>query len=205
MGGFGSGRPGYRASTTSGLNLNLNKLFRDGLLRPENTTAGTLEWTETSSGTRVAWMRYSATLHSDRGHLRLMYRSTFPDGSTHDSDYALPLETTAQKLGGRRWWFVCPKSGRRAWKLYLPAGATMFASRSAYRLAYPCQREHPRDRSLRRAFKERRRLGSDLGIGDYILKPKWMRLKTYDRLLNRVWEAEAAVDYHGALLLDRLK
>ena len=46
------------------------------------------------------------------------------------------LETTPQTFGGRRWWFVCPRTGVRAAKLHLPNGAFTFASRLAYRLAY---------------------------------------------------------------------
>ena len=80
----------------------------------------------------------------------------------------------SQPFGGRRWWFVCPRTGRRAAKLHLPNGAFTFASRQAYRLAYACQREPAHDRALRSAFKLRAKLGGDGGIGDYFPKPKWM-------------------------------
>jgi hypothetical protein len=90
-------------------------------------------------------------------------------------------------------------------KLYLPNGAFTFASRQAYRLAYACQREPTHDRALRRAFKLRAKLGADGGIGDYILKPKWMRWRTYERAMARIDKVEEVVDAHIAFLLDRLK
>ena len=100
---------------------------------------------------------------------------------------------TPQPFGGRRWWFVCPRTGRRAVNLYLPNGAFSFASRQAYRLTYRSQRETSYDRALRRAFKLRGKLGADGGVGDYVPKPKWMRWPTYDRKLEEVFAAEGVV------------
>lgn len=87
--------------------------------------------------------------------------------------------------------------------LYLHGGA--FASRQAYRLAYRSQRETPYDRALRRAFKLRGRLGADGGIGDYVPKPRWMRMKTYDRKLEEIWQAEGIVDSYLSAFLGKLK
>ena len=87
-------------------------------------------------------------------------------------------------------------------KLYLHGGA--FASRQAYRLAYRSQRETHYDRALRRAFKLRGRLGADGGIGDYVAKPKGMRLRTYDRRLEEIWRAEGVVDAHLSVFLGKL-
>ena len=39
---------------------------------------------------------------------------------------------SAQPFGGRRWWFICPRTGRRVLKLHKPSGALTFASRQAY-------------------------------------------------------------------------
>ena len=71
--------------------------------------------------------------------------------------------------------------------------ANTFASRRAYRLGYPSQRESPRDRSITCAFKLRGRLNGEGGIGDYIPKPKWMRWRTYEREIARI-EAEEEIN-----------
>jgi hypothetical protein len=58
--------------------------------------------------------------------VRLKYTTTRRDGERRESDYWIELATTPQPFGGRRWWFVCPRTGRRAEKLYLPNGAFTF-------------------------------------------------------------------------------
>ncbi len=92
--------------------------------------------------------------------MRLHYTTTRWDGERRESDYWIQLVTTHQPFGGRRWWFVCPRTGRRAEKLYLPNGAFTSATRQAYGLAYRSQRETKYDRAQRRALKLRDRLSS---------------------------------------------
>ena len=148
---------------------------------------------------------YEADLGQELGRVRLKYTTTRWGEERHESDYWIRLETTPQPFGGRRWWFICPRTGRRAAKLYLPNGAFTFASRQAYRLAYRSQREAPPDRALRRAFKLRGKLGADGGIGDYVPKPKWMRWPTYDRKLEEIFAAEEVVDTHLAAFVGKLE
>lgn len=131
--------------------------------------------------------------------------STLGDGERRDSNYWIELKTTPQPFGGRRWWFVCPRTGRRAAKLYLPSGAFALASRQAYRLGYRSQRETPHDRALGRAFKLRHKLGADGGIGDYVPKPKWMRWRTYERKLEQISAAEDVVDGHLVAFVGKLE
>jgi hypothetical protein len=167
--------------------------------------AGSIVWTNTSTGEQVGSIGYEAHLGQESGCVRLKYTTTRGNGERRESDYWIQLETTPQPFGGRRWWFVCPQTGVRAAKLYLPNGAFTFASRRAYRLTYACQREPVHYRALRRAFKLRGKLGAEGGIGDYVRKPKWMRGRTFERTMARIDEAEEVVEAHTVLLLDRLK
>jgi hypothetical protein len=128
MGGYGSGRSGGRPTTESGLTLTLSKLFRDGLFRPGCAWGGSIVWTYTSTGERVGSIGYEAHLGPDSGRVRLKYTTTRWDGEKRESDYWIQLETTPQPFGGRRWWFICPRTGRRAAKLHLPNGAFTFAT-----------------------------------------------------------------------------
>jgi hypothetical protein len=68
---------------------------------------------------------------------------------------------TVPTYGGRRWWFQCPRTGRRTTKLFLPNGGWHFWSRQAYGLGYACQREDRLGRLQRRAAKLNRQLGGD--------------------------------------------
>jgi hypothetical protein len=196
MGGYGSGRSGGRLTTENGLTLSLSKLLRDRLFRPGYAWGGSLIWTNTATSEQIGSIGFEADLGQDSGRVRLKYTTTRRDGERRESDYWIQLVTTPQPFGGRRWWFVCPRTGRRAAKLYLPNGAFTFASRQAYGLAYRCQREMAHDRASRRAFKLRDRLGGRGGIGDYIAKPKWMRWQTYERKLEEIFAAEEIVDAH---------
>lgn len=204
MGGYGSGRYGGRPTVEDGLTLDLAKLLRDRLFRPGQVCGGSLIWTNTRTGERVGSIGYQAHLGAERGRARLHYTSTRRNGDKHASDYWVELETTPQPFGGRRWWFICPRTGDRVSKLYLPPGALTFASRRAYRLGYRSQRETPRDRALGRAFKLRHRLGGHGGIGDYIAKPKGMRWATFEREMAKVEAAEATVTAHTWALLQSL-
>ena len=205
MGGFGSGRSGGRPTVEHGLTLNLYRLIRTKAVVPGQSLGGSIVWTRVSTGERTASIGYEARLTADSGRVRLYYTRTTYGGEKRDSDYSISLATTPQPFGGRRWWFQCPKTGDLVSQLYLPNGASTFASRRAYRLGYSCQRETPRDRSLSRAFALREKIGGQGGIGDYILKPKGMHRRTYERAMERVFEAEEVVERYTELILDRLK
>ncbi len=201
MGGFGSGNHGGRPTVESGLTLDLGKLMRDGLLRPGETRTGSLVWSWVGTGERVASVTYQTSLGSEQGYLHLTYTTTGSTGEKRQHDEWIELVTTPQPFGGRRWWFVCPRTGGHVTKLHRPNGGTIFASRQAYRLAYGSQRQSPRDRALAQAFKQRRRLGNHDGIGGFIEKPKGMRWKTFDRAMERIDAIEDRVTAHTWMLL----
>ncbi len=205
MGGYRSGRSGGRPTVESGLSLDLSRLFKTGWLKSGARTSGTLRWTIVGTGEETASMGFGAHLGEEDGHVRLHWTATSWSGEKHKCENRITLTTTLQPFGGRRWWFVCPHTGQRATRLHLPYGASVFACRSAYRLAYRSQRETPRDRALSRAFSLRRRIGADGGIGDYGAKPKGMHWRTFKRTLEKIRRAEDIVDTHTILLLDRLK
>jgi hypothetical protein len=205
MGGYGSGRSGGRPTVEDGLTLNLNKLIRERTFCPNQERSGSIVWTNSVTGERTAWISYRATLGEEHGRVRLTYTSAHPwSGATHRSDYWIALTTTPQPFGGRRWWFICPKRGDLVAKLHLPPGATTFASRRAYRLTYKSQRESPNDRAISRAFKLRRKLGSDGGIGARIRKPKGMRWRTFAREMAKVEAAESICDANLIRFVERL-
>ena len=151
-------------------------------------------------------MGFQSDLGEESGYVRLHWTSTDRRiGEARQCENRIMLTTRPQPFGGRRWFFVCPHTGENATKLHLPSGAYTFASRKAYRLGYRCQRESPRDRSLSRAFAPRGKIGGEGGIGDYILKPKGMHWRTFERAMERVNGAEEIVEAHTALLDARLK
>src|SRR5262245_10691230 len=107
----------------------------------------------------VGTWRYQAELipGEERGWIELDYRigaRRFP--------CRVELITTKPRLGGRRWWFVCPAGGRRVGRLHLPlvGPATVWAGRRAHGLEYASQGENRWARSARRVAKGVARLQS---------------------------------------------
>jgi hypothetical protein len=201
MGGYGSGRSGGRPTVDGSLTLDLQRLFKDGWLKVGAWTSGTLRWTLVSSGEETASMGFQSYLGMESGYVRLHWTATDRrTGETRQCENRITLTTSPQPFGGRRWFFICPRTGENAAKLHLPSGAYTFACRKAYRLGYRSQRESPRDRSLSRAFALRAKIGGKGGIGDYIPKPKGMHRRTFERAVERINEAEEIVDAHTVLL-----
>lgn len=189
MGGLGSGRRGGGPLVEDGLVLSISALRRDGFLRP-GRASGRLTWRTAHSKRVLADIGFERWLGEEEGTLRVHYTLVVA-GEKTCLDYTIRLVPTPQPLGGRRWWFICPVTGTRCAKLYMPPGSTKFAARRAYRrLAYRSQRATPFDRACERAWDLRHRLGAEGGIGDWIRKPKWMRWRTFERKLAHVLEAE---------------
>jgi hypothetical protein len=190
VGGYGSGRQCGRPTVESGLTLDINRLLRQRNILPGEHVSGSLTWSYTHSGERTASIGYEAFLVlPEAAWARLHYTA---NGTARD--YRVRLEATPCHYGGLRWWWVCPVSGRRTAKLYLPPGATIFAARKAYRLAYRSQREATIDRTHARQARLYRRLG-----GDYCHyeqppppRPKGMHRSTYERLKAELYAAMAA-------------
>ena len=182
MGGTGSGlwiRQATKPLVESSLTLDLYKLIRDGALRPGQSTSGSLIWTHTRTGEMMASIGFDADLtDTASGSLRLHYNA---NGTP--VDYRVSLTTTRPHFGGVRWWFACPVTGGRAFKLLLPSGSDQFASRQAFALAYRSQNETPRDRLLSKAQRIRRRLGGSGSLSDPFPDiPRGMHQQTYWRL-----------------------
>lgn len=97
------------------------------------------------------------------------------------------------RFGGYRWYAICPQTGRRVSKLYLPSGGRLFLARCAYRLGYRSQRECRAGRAALRRHRIAARYGIDPELP---FKPKWKRYGKFNRTLaalnalDAVWGAE---------------
>jgi hypothetical protein len=205
MGGPGSGnrwRHGARSTTDAMRSIDVRRWAREGMLRPGYSGG----WRWHCGGQQVA----SIQMRAEADRVMLIYRHRSGGGDWKDEEYPVDLERTACHLGGSRVWFLCPVRGcgRRVAILY---GGGIFACRRCHRLAYDSTRESAGDRATRRADHIRMRIGWEPGIlnGDGP-KPKWMRWKTFDRLVarhdnyvHRSWVG-FAVKFRMTDLLERL-
>lgn len=195
MGGEGSGnwyRWDKKTKLDEGLKLNINKLVRDGLFPSRGWTTGTLEWTYTRTKEHYAGIGYEInTGNPDDMWMRVRYTTTIC-GEKHDMDYKISITTTKPHYGGRRFWFICPRTGARAAVLYCPPGSRWFASRKAYSLKYLSQSEGTDHRAINRMWKLKNKLGGE----NFYRRPKGMHRKTYDRLFDEIIQAEEVCDMH---------
>src|SRR3954447_9974884 len=148
MGGYGSGRSGGRPTVEGcAFVLDINDLRRSGCLVPERTCGSQITWPAEDGIARLQ-VNLLARLMQHSGTLTLAYEHVdYWTERPHQIETTIHLVATAQPFARQRWWFVCPRTGRRVTKLYLPLGALRFASRHAYRLAYQSQRETPSSRA----------------------------------------------------------
>jgi len=207
MGGFGSGRPSGSGKSTveSCRSIDVNRLHKEGCLLPG--WSGGWEWK--TDGKRVAWI----SVRSEENRLVLSYRFKRNDEDWQSIEEPVRIVRAPCSYGGSRPYFICPgvvngiECGRRVVKLY--GAGRHFLCRHCYRLAYSSQREDRMDRTLRRANSIRQRLGGEPGMCSvFPRKPKGMWLRTYDRLRDQTFNAEALADevfaLHAEQLLSRL-
>jgi hypothetical protein len=185
MGGFGSGRRGgaVTAEGTASYIIAISSLA--SALRKGECLTGAISFNDgqfpvvITTDLENEWNCFVELSHLTRDE---------PESDRIITD-RIQLAWTAPTYGGRRWWFLCPSTGRRTTKLFLPNGGWHFWSRQAYGLGYACQRDGRLGRLQRRAAMLNLQLGGE-GWSTWDTppaKPKWMRWRTYERRYER-WE-----------------
>jgi hypothetical protein len=120
---------GWRPCIESALCLNLSALFAAGALRPACITSGAWQWSR--DGERVASLGYRAELTDRDDTLTLAY--SHGSGEREDVQCVIRLSTVQNNYGGANWYMHCPRTGRRARKLYKWPGIADFLHRTAVR------------------------------------------------------------------------
>jgi hypothetical protein len=190
VGGIGSGRTRRRVTdgSTGSFVLSVKGLL--GRLPRGAVVGGTVTFRSSRWGELAVEVRLDTT-DPAAPYLELTHDTR--DEPAERIKYQVRLTTTRPRYGGERWWFVCPSSGRRAFKLYLPNGGRWFLSRAAYGLAYQVTREDALSRHLRRAGGILAKLGRpEAEWWGSAPKPKWMRRRTYERLRAELTELQMA-------------
>ena len=146
----------------------------------------------TVSTRRGGWtyLKQTICLNCDGERLNCRVHSV-REGCESDTSFSIGIERKACNYGGERFYFLCPRCGRRCTKLYLCGG--YFVCRSCGGLHYVVESEGTVDKARRRADKIRKRLGwKRMGFperGDILGKPKWMHYTTFKSLLDKHDEA----------------
>lgn len=167
MGGYGSGQRSRKKRTADGcLAIDAADLRRRGWLSA-GTRSGELTWPAVFPWQQASTVTCDLTVVEAGGEMRLRYAPARDPGAA--LDYRVPLVTTPCRLGGRRWWLICPLArgdaacGRRVRKLYL--AGRYFGCRHCHDLTY-----RSRQRSDARAYALARR-------GVYAIHPtRWKKV-----------------------------
>ena len=175
---YGAGRPGWRRKCENSMAFDIRRLKLRGRLVPGQRY--TWRWTRDDE-----WVgNVGVATYADR--LEIDYTWTPRDCEPRPVRCCVPIEATPCHFGGGRKWFRCPRCFSRRAVLYF--GGPDFACRCCLRLAYLSECLSPLDRLWRKQSKLEARLGLE---GE---RPKRMRWRTYERLLDRIDAIEAAKD-----------
>jgi hypothetical protein len=181
-------RPRQRACLESGLKLDLNKLRRQGGVRPgAKVGPNVIQWTNTYTCEEFASGLITTNMEGQfQGWFRIQLGRL---------DQWIDLVAQPRHFGGCQWYFECPTTYRRCSVLRMPPGKHRFCSRLTWgrRLAYASQFLDPDHRAHRGQAKIKQRLIGDCDPDEWDLppKPKWMRWATYNRFVERFDRYEA--------------
>jgi hypothetical protein len=185
-------RPLQRVRLESGFKLDLNRLARRGFIKPGAITgpAG-IVWTD-DTGQQIASGYITADMSGEQaGWLRIRLGRL---------DQCIHLVARRRHFGGRQWFFTCPHLHSLATVLWMPPGADAFACRQRWgrQVAYASQSMDRVARGHKGAATIKSRLcsfgGFDPDEWDLPPKPKWMRWRNYNRMVERFDRYEAMVE-----------
>ena len=185
-------KPLQRVRLESGLKLDLNRLIRRGFIRPGVITGAVgIAWADKYTGDEIASGLITADMSGLEGWFRIQLGHL---------DQRILLITKRRHFGGRQWYFVCPYTNRPASVLWKPPGAQSFASRQKWQrqVAYASQFMDRDARAHQGKAKISSRLcsigGFDPDQWDLPPKPKWMRWKTYNRMVEKFDRYESMLE-----------
>jgi hypothetical protein len=185
-----------RVRLENGLKLDLNRLVRQGLVRPGAMQIATIRWVYRHSDEEIESGRITAEMTDERRErLRI---------ELGDLDQWIDLVAVARHYGGRQWYFLCPRTERRASVLWKPPGARSFACRQAWgrQVAYGSQFLPPYHRASSAAHGIRYRLGEKQDVSPS--RPKGMHRRTYEKIMKRYEAYKTIVNQDLILVLGRL-
>jgi hypothetical protein len=179
MGGFGSGRPwSGKPKVEQASPLNVMKLFRDGHIRQGQGWQTSLIWTSSRDQSQTGSIGFRSWCDRDDEPDRIELYGTYRDKPFSQTIRLVSIPGTK---GGKRWFAVCPVTGRRCLKLVLSGrhGGWVSVPASGFRYYSECEDYLGRCRSaIDRAEAKQKRLS------------KYARQSTRDRVRRELCAAE---------------
>lgn len=172
----------FSRSFGNGLKLDLNRLVREGRIRPGASSWTSISWSN-QYGEKIASGFIASEAIDTRGYLL-----TWCDLHIGSYTQSISLGSQPRHFGGRQWYFVCPFTCRKVSVLWKPSGERDFASRQHWGELYVSQCSNWVQRCHLGKARINKRLCEIGGFDplEWALapKPKWMRWQTYERAEN---------------------
>lgn len=197
MGGFGSGGQNRKwQSIDDYRRLDAFYLHRHDLLRDGTQTI--IRWSSKTGNSAAV------RLSSDGAMVTLRYQSQ-PDGELEWTviEDAFKITRIPKPFGGCQAYLCCRHCAKRC--RYLFVKGSHFACRTCHGLAHATRQASKSERATLKNQSLRERLGSPLGLGDPVLRPKGMHAQTFQRYQARIQAAECEVWDQAVGLLKRLQ
>jgi len=198
MGGPGSGnwcRWDKKATLDEVKQIDVRYLRRNKLLKPGAT--GSLQWSSRGQSRGNLHFTYQ------QDYLQLNYRYKTGGDEWKPVEEFICFDWTPCNYGGDRLWFKCPHCSRRVAILY--GYGVRFLCRHCYKIPYSSQQEGRIDRAIGQKHKLGARTFEHYEHGEGWGKPKGMHWKTFNRLKERYWHYESAVNNEISNYLERTK
>lgn len=196
---------GTRPHIESALWLDVKRWFESGALREKRQTTG--RWCWYLDGQVRAVVEYQADLEYGSGMLTLDCTGCGDvNAACGPVICTIELESLRCNYGGRIWYFRCPRTGRRARKLYHWPGVHGFCHREAIqpRPTYASQRVGGLRRVEAQRRELRRRMGDVSGsVWGKPNRPERMHWDTYLRHVARDTELAIRQSAYLGLPVDR--
>ena len=186
MGGYGSGRSGWKNNTANYRSVDVRLMQRKGYLQPG--AQSTFWWS------RNGGITGSISARAEPGCIVLWYRHRRNESEEWETkEYRIWLDWTRCNYGGERAWFLCPRQGCRR-RVAVLWGGSIFACRRRHNLAYESQNETAHSRALAKTQAIRMKLGGSPNLSEsFPDKPKGMHWQTYSRMRAQAEKAEALI------------
>jgi hypothetical protein len=196
-------RSRQRATLEAGLKIDINRLIRNDVITRGSYRCCSIAWTDGFSGEQRATATITADMRDpEEGWFHI---------SIGDATQRIPLWTMPRHFGGHQWYFACPRRHIPVSVLWMPPGASTFASKKHWgrQVAYQSQFLDQTNRCHKGQAKIRTRLCSigsfDADDWDFPPKPKWMRQRTYGAAEAKFNRYEDMLESGTWELMNRLK
>ncbi len=199
MGGMGSGGHNSkgRRIVEGQYRLDASDLKRRGLYKSGNVSSLFWKGSDNAPGP-------SMQVTGGEDAITLSYSWRRGDAPWQKHEERVALRHHERHFGGSETYFLCPRCAKTVKRLY--GGGVHYLCRTCHDLVHASTQERPGNRATRKNQKLRRRLGVEIGLGDWIgPKPKGMHQKTFEKISARIHEAEAEVYDDMLVLLNRMK